>query len=183
MATQRSVSFNLTAKDQASATLKSATQAVEKLRAAQEKKTNLKSIIEAKAELRKLTTEYQGAQAAFAKSAKAMDSAFASEALGTAGARETASAYREQKVAVEGLAASVAAATAKLNGLRGSNQGSYAEFNRSADAMRKEASAALAAAEGLRARRDALLASQTTARQADPAAPTNRLQAALAPMR
>ena len=185
MSTQRTVSFNLTAKDQASAKLKSATDAVERLRAAQEKKSNLRGILDAKAELRKLTGEYEAAQAAFVKSAKAMDSAFSSESLGTATAKAASAAYREQKAAVEGLAAAVAAATTKLGQLRGSNQGSFTAFSQSANAMREEAAAALAAADALRERSAALLKSGNAQgpQVAAVAPPANRLQAALAPMR
>lgn len=177
---EREVSFSIRAKDEYSAQMKAAREAVDKLRASQERKTSLQNTIALKKELREVEGNYKKAATAAAQLASAakikLDSSAPTEA------DELYGAFHRAQTEAAALKAEVDRLKGALRGAGGG--GSFAIFSQSADEMRRQAAAAREAVAALRERQ--ALATRGAARigaEPDDGTAANRLQANAAKMK
>lgn len=182
---ERTVQFTLKARDEYSAQMKAAREAVDKLAAAQARTTARRDETrQLKADIEGLQREYNEAAKNAERYARAMEQNARAENLSAAEARELRDTYGLTRTKMAELTAEIERKNLALT--RGSNieRQTFASWSRGVDALRAEAIAARESATALKARAAAALgsANRIGPRQQQEA-PANRLQGQLGQMR
>lgn len=179
---EREVSLKIKAQDEYSAQLKKASEAVDRLRAAQERTRGHRDSVAAERQaIEQLQASYNEAAARAARYAEALNRGVNASRLSAAEERELRSELQETRDRMRSLSAEIERKGAALDRLQGKQRNSFAAFSRSAEAMRQEAAAAREATKALRERADAALG-RSGGQAAAEAPAANRLQARLREM-